>query len=86
MFFDQISEVINKTQWNMGLAKKKKKKKKYMGIKFTRTLVFADWYLKTKIKFPSNKIIKNFDGISPKEGLEFFCLLAKSGWLCFQIK
>ena len=26
MFFDQISEVINKIQWNMGLAKKKKKK------------------------------------------------------------
>ena len=50
-----------------------------MGIKFTRALVFVDLYLKTKIKFYSNKIIKNFDGISPKEGLEFFCLLAKSG-------
>ena len=25
MFFDQISEVIDKIQWNMGLAKKKKK-------------------------------------------------------------
>ena len=63
-----------------------KKEKKYMGIKFTRALVFVDLYLKTKIKFYSNKIIKNFDGISPKEGLDFFCLLAKSGWLCFQIK
>ena len=84
MFSDQISEVINKIQWNMGLAKKRKKK--YMGIKFTKDLVFVDWYLKTRIKFYSNKIIKNFDCISPKEGLEFFCLLARSGWLCFQIK
>ena len=83
-FFDQISKIIGKIQWNMEQNLKSFRKKK-----IDSDLVFYDKYLKTEVESYNNGVATNFDNVNninnkvPKDVCQQYLLILFSNRVRF---